>query len=410
MSNINNQYLKLPGSYLFAQIARQVSEFKDKHPEKALIRMGIGDVTRPLPAPIIRALHKAVDEQATSEGFRGYGPEQGYDFLIKEIITHDFLPRGIQLEPDEVFISDGSKCDLGNFQEILGRDNVVAITDPVYPVYVDSNVMADRAGDLQADGQWSGLVYLPCTAENGFVPELPERRPDIIYLCLPNNPTGTTLNRTELQQWVNYAREQDCLILFDAAYEAFTRENDVPHSIYELEGAREVAVEFRSFSKTAGFTGLRCACTIVPHTVTARKADGLRQALNPLWNRRQTTKYNGCPYIVQRAAAAVYTPEGRIAIHESIDYYMENATLIREGLRKAGLSVYGGMNAPYIWVKTPDGLDSWSFFEVMLHRFGIVGTPGVGFGPSGEGYFRLTAFGSRVNTLAALQRIDQTGF
>lgn len=410
MARINEDYLKLPGSYLFADIAHKVEAFKRRHPETELIRLGIGDVTRPLPPSVIAALHKAVDEQATPEGFRGYGPEQGYAFLREAIAAGDFAPRGVEIDPADIFISDGAKGDLGNFQELFGRESVIAVTDPVYPVYVDSNVMAGRAGTLDDKaGSWSGIVYLPCTAENGFIPSLPARRPDVIYLCLPNNPTGTALSRADLQRWVDYARANECLILFDAAYEAYIREEGIPHSIYELEGAKEVAVEFRSFSKPAGFTGLRCGYVVVPETVRARAADGKMVALKPLWNRRQTTKYNGCPYIVQRAAEAVYTPQGRREVRENVDYYMENAATIRSGLQAAGLEVYGGVNAPYIWLKTPGGMDSWAFFEVLLHGLGIVGTPGVGFGPSGEGYFRLTAFGSHENTAKAMRRIAEAG-
>lgn len=315
----------------------------------------------------------------------------------------------MEIDPDDIFVSDGAKCDLGNFQELFGRGNVIAVTDPVYPVYVDSNVMGGRAGTFDGNGSWSGIVYLPCSAENGFVPSLPLKRPDVIYLCLPNNPTGTALSRPELQRWVDYARGNQCLILFDAAYEAYIREDGIPHSIYELEGAKEVAVEFRSFSKPAGFTGLRCGYVVIPETVKARAADGRMLPLKPLWNRRQTTKYNGCPYIVQRAAEAVYSPEGRQDVRDNVGYYMENASTIRGGLQAAGLDVYGGVNAPYIWLKTPGGMDSWRFFEALLNRFGIVGTPGVGFGPSGEGYFRLTAFGSHENTRKAMRRIADAG-
>lgn len=409
MIHINDNYLKLPGSYLFSEIGKRVAAYQTAHPEKKLIRLGIGDVPGPLPPVVIKALHEAIEEQAHTETFKGYGPEQGYAFLIDAIRKHDFEPRGIELSDDEIFVSDGAKCDVANFQEILGKDSIVAVTDPVYPVYIDSNVMAGRAGELKPDGRWSGLVYLPCTAENNFIPALPEKRPDIIYLCFPNNPTGTTLSREELARWVCYARENKCLILFDAAYEAYIREKDVPHSIYEIQGAREVAVEFRSFSKTAGFTGLRCAFTVVPKEVRAKDSHNKTYALNPIWNRRQTTKYNGCPYIVQKAAAAIYTNEGQAQIRAIIDGYMENATLIRAGLTAVGLQVYGGVNAPYIWLKTPDNIDSWTFFEILLTRLGLVGTPGAGFGPSGEGYFRLTAFGSRDNTLEAIRRIREAG-
>lgn len=409
MLHVNDNYLKLPGSYLFSEISRRVAAHQAAYPEAKLIRLGIGDVTRPLPQAVIKALHEAVDEQSRVETFKGYGPEQGYAFLIDAIRYYDFSARGVELSGEEIFISDGSKCDVANFQEILGSDVTVAVTDPVYPVYVDSNVMAGRSGCLGKDGRWSGLIYLPCTAENNFIPALPEKRPDVIYLCFPNNPTGSALKREELARWVEYAREHECLILFDAAYEAFIRDDDVPHSIYEIEGAREVAVEFRSFSKTAGFTGLRCAFTVVPKEVRARDAHNRLCALNPLWNRRQTTKYNGCPYIVQKAAAAIYTEEGRAQIRAAIDGYMENAALIRSGLLEAGLQVYGGINAPYIWLKTPTNMDSWSFFELLLTHLGLVGTPGVGFGPSGEGYFRLTAFGCRESTMEAMRRIREAG-
>lgn len=409
MVHINENYLKLPGNYLFSEIGKRVAAYQAAHPETKLIRLGIGDVTRPLPRSVIEALHAASEEQSRSETFRGYGPEQGYSFLIDAIREHDFAPRGIELDRDEIFISDGAKCDVANFQEILGRDVVVAVTDPVYPVYVDSNVMAGRAGELGTDGRWSGLTYLPCTAENGFIPDLPETRPDVIYLCFPNNPTGTTLNREQLARWVRYARENECLILFDAAYEAYIREADVPRSIYEIEGAREVAVEFRSFSKTAGFTGLRCAFVVVPKEVRGRDSRNRPCSLNRLWNRRQTTKYNGCPYIVQKAAAAIYTERGRSEIRAAVDGYMENAALIRAGLTEAGFQVYGGINAPYIWLKTPGDMDSWTFFETLLTRLGLVGTPGAGFGPSGEGYFRLTAFGGRDSTLEAMRRIRDAG-
>ena len=408
MPALNENYLKLPGSYLFAEVAHRIAAYRQTNPAADIIRLGIGDVTRPLPPAVLAALHKAVDEQADSATFRGYGPEQGYDFLLRAIVEHDFKPLGVSIDPSEVFVSDGAKCDVANFQELLGPNNVIAVTDPVYPVYVDSNVMAGRSGTLE-NGCWSNLVYLPCTAANGFVPSLPSRRPDIIYLCFPNNPTGSTLTGQELQQWVDYARANECLIFFDAAYEAFITEPGIPHSIYELEGARDVAVEFRSYSKTAGFTGLRCACVVVPHEVKARTADGSLHALNPLWNRRQTTKYNGCPYIVQRAAEATYSPEGKAQIRESIAFYLENARIIREGLQAAGLSCSGGVNSPYIWLQTPDGMDSWTFFDRLLRCLHIVGTPGAGFGPSGEGCFRLTAFGSREHSLEAVRRFREAG-
>ena len=404
MATINNSYFKLPGSYLFAEIARRVNAFKTANPSANIIRLGIGDVTRPLVPAVIDGLHKAVDEMAQPATFRGYGPEQGYEFLIKAIIDNDYTPRGIQLGLDEVFVSDGAKSDVGNIQEIFGVDNIVAITDPVYPVYLDSNVMAGRTGAYQ-DGRFQKIVYMPCTAENDFTPALPQSKVDMIYLCAPNNPTGTTLSKAELAKWVKYAKENEAIILFDSAYEAFIQEPDVPHSIYEIDGAKDVAIEFRSFSKTAGFTGTRCAYTVVPKTVMGRTAAGDQQPLNPMWNRRQTTKFNGVPYIIQRGAEAVYTPAGQEQIKETIRYYMNNATIIREGLQCVGLSVFGGVNAPYIWLQTPNKMDSWAFFDKLLTEVNIVGTPGTGFGPSGAGYFRLTAFGSRENTEEAITRI-----
>lgn len=405
MIRINENYLNLKGSYLFAEIARRVARFQAEHPEARLIRLGIGDVTRPLAPAVVEAFARAVAEMGRPETFRGYGPERGYPFLIQAIVEGDYRARGVRIEEDEVFISDGAKCDTGNIQEIFGHENVVAITDPVYPVYVDSNAMAGRAGRPREDGCYEGLVYLPCTEENGFVPPLPPRPVDLIYLCLPNNPTGTTLTRDQLKQWVDYARAQRAIILFDGAYEAYIREEGIPHSIYEIEGAREVAIEFRSFSKTAGFTGTRCAYTVVPKEVVAYDAAGRAHSLNQLWLRRQTTKFNGVSYPVQAAAAAVYTPEGRRQVKETIDYYMANAAIIREGLSRLGLRVYGGVNAPYIWVKTPRGMSSWEFFDFLLERAHVVSTPGVGFGPSGEGYLRLTAFGRREETEEAMERI-----
>ena len=405
MASINDNYLKLPGSYLFAEIGRRVTAFKAAHPEADIIRLGIGDVTQPLPAACIEAMHKAVDELANADTFRGYGPEQGYSFLTDAIIAHNYTQRGIHIDSDEIFVSDGSKSDCGNIQEIFGLDNKVAITDPVYPVYLDTNVMAGRTGTLQADGHFEGVTYLPCDASNGFAPALPAERVNMIYLCCPNNPTGTTLSRTELAKWVNYARENQSVILFDAAYAAYITEEDVPRSIYEIEGAKDVAIEFRSFSKTAGFTGTRCGYTIIPKTVKGRAADGSLVEFNKLWNRRHTTKFNGTAYIVQRGAAAIYTPEGQQQVKELVGYYMENARIIREGLEAAGIKAYGGVNAPYIWLKTPNDMPSWDFFDKLLTEVNIVGTPGAGFGPCGEGYFRLTAFGNRENTLRAVDRI-----
>lgn len=404
MVKINDNFLKLPGSYLFSDIAKKVKAYQEAHPDKKLIRLGIGDVTRPLPLASIEAMHKAVDEMARKDTFHGYGPEQGYDFLINAIIKHDFEPRGVCLSPTEVFISDGAKSDTGNIGDILGLSNSVAVTDPVYPVYVDSNAMCGRAGDL-ADGQWSHITYMPCTAENHFIPAIPTQPIDMVYLCYPNNPTGTTLTKAELAKWVEYALANDSLILFDAAYEAYIREDDIPHSIYEIEGAKRCAIEFRSFSKTAGFTGVRCGYTVVPKEVTALSATGERVSLNPLWNRRQCTKFNGTSYITQRGAEAIYTPEGQAQVKQTIDYYMENARIMREGLAEAGIKVFGGKNAPYIWVKTPQGMDSWKFFDYLLHEANVVSTPGVGFGPSGEGYLRLTAFGQREDCIEAIERI-----
>ncbi len=404
MALINENYLKLPGSYLFAEIARRVAKFKEDNPSSDIIRLGIGDVTRPLPEAVIKGLHTAVDEMANAATFRGYGPEQGYQFLIEKIIATDYQPLGVSLDVDEVFVSDGSKSDVGNIQEIFGVNNKVAITDPVYPVYLDTNVMAGRTGEL-AGGKFAGVTYLTCNSKNNFTPALPEERVDLIYLCVPNNPTGTTLSKEELKKWVDYARANESIILYDAAYEAYIQEKDIPHSIYEIEGAKEVAIEFRSFSKNAGFTGTRCAFTVVPKTVMAAAKDGSKHPLNKLWNRRQTTKFNGVPYVIQRGAEAVYTPEGQEQIKALVSYYMANAKTIREGLKSVGLEVFGGVNAPYIWLKTPQGYDSWSFFDKLLNDVNIVGTPGAGFGPAGEGYFRLTAFGSQESTKEAIERI-----
>ncbi len=403
---INENYPKLPGSYLFSDIAKKVNEFKIGHPDANVIRLGIGDVTRPLPPAVVQALHSAVDEMADSASFRGYGPEQGYDFLVNTIVENDYKTRGLDIAADEIFVSDGSKSDTGNIGDILGLDNIVAITDPVYPVYVDTNVMAGRAGEL-VDGRWNKLVYLPCTIENDFVPSLPKSKVDIIYLCYPNNPTGTTLTREQLRIWVDYALENKALILFDGAYEAFITEDDVPHSIYEIEGAKEVAIEFRSFSKTAGFTGTRCAYTVVPKAVMGYTKSGEAVSLNKLWNRRHTTKFNGVPYVIQRAAEACYSEEGKKQVKATIDYYLNNAGIIRAGLAEQGLKVYGGVNSPYIWVKTPDKVSSWGFFDYLLNDLHIVGTPGVGFGPSGEGYLRLTAFGTLENTKEAVSRLKK---
>lgn len=410
MALINEHFLKLPGSYLFSDIAKKVHAFNVTHPDVKLIRLGIGDVTRPLPPACIEAMHRAVDEMANERTFHGYGPEQGYNFLIEAIIKHDFSARGISLSPSEIFISDGAKSDTGNIGELLRWDNSMAITDPVYPVYVDSNTMCGRAGTLGEDGRWSNVTYLSCTAENNFVPAIPKHRVDLIYLCYPNNPTGTTLTREQLKLWVDYALANDTLIVFDAAYEAYITEPDVPHSIYEIRGAKKVAIEIRSFSKTAGFTGMRCGYTVVPKEVTASDIDGKRIQLNPLWNRRQCTKFNGTSYITQRGAEAVYSHEGQRQIKEIISYYMENARIMREGLKAVGFRVYGGINAPYIWLKCPEGMGSWKFFDKLLYEAHVVGTPGIGFGPSGEGYLRLTAFGKREDCLEAMQRIRRWSY
>ncbi|MGN7455027.1 LL-diaminopimelate aminotransferase [Paenibacillus pasadenensis] len=406
MTSINSNYLNLQGSYLFSEIAKRRTKFIQDNPQAEIISLGIGDVTRGLPEAVTKAMHAAVDELAVPGSFRGYGPEQGYDFLIQAIIENDYKARGVDIAANEVFVSDGSKCDVGNIQEIFSQDAVVAVQDPVYPVYVDTNVMAGRSGSFNSElGRYENIVYLDCTAENGFKPSLPDRKVDLIYLCYPNNPTGMTLTKDELKVWVDYARANNCLILFDSAYESFITEADVPHSIYEVEGAREVAIEFRSFSKTAGFTGVRCAYTVVPRELKGLDKDGNSVVINDLWNRRHTTKFNGVSYVTQRGAEAIYSPEGKEQIRGLVDYYMTNAGIIRDGLASLGLDVFGGVNAPYIWLKTPKGLDSWAFFDKLLSEANIVGTPGVGFGRSGQGYFRLTAFGSRENTEKAVERI-----
>jgi LL-diaminopimelate aminotransferase len=404
---INENYLLLKSNYIFAEINRRVEEFQKENPDAQIIKMGIGDVTRPLPRAVVDAFNRSVLEMGNADTFMGYGPEQGYKFLIEEIIKNDFKPLGIELSTDEVFISDAAKCDTANIQEIFGLENVIAVTDPVYPVYVDSNVMAGRSGPMQDNGRYEGIVYLPCTAENNFTPELPKNPVDLIYLCLPNNPTGTTLTREELTKWVEYARENNSIILFDAAYEAYVTEDDIPRSIYEIEGAKEVAIEFRSFSKNAGFTGTRCAFAVVPKEIMAYDSNGKAYDLNSLWNRRQTTKFNGVSYPVQRAAMAVYSPEGQKEIKENIAYYLNNANIVRKSMENIGLKVYGGINSPYIWVKTPENMDSWAFFDLLLKEANVVGTPGVGFGPSGEGYFRLTAFNTLENTEEAMNRITK---
>lgn len=406
MALINENYMKLPGNYLFAEVARRRDSYIKANPHADVIRLGIGDVTKPLQPEIIKSLHKAVDEMSEEKTFKGYGPDgYGYNFLISAIIENDYKTRGVSLDMDEIFISDGAKSDTANIQEIFGIDNIIALTDPVYPVYLDSNVMAGRTGTYDREsGRFSNMVYMPCTAENSFSPELPTQKVDLIYLCLPNNPTGTTLSATQLKKWVDYAKANKCIILFDSAYEAYISETDVPHSIFEIEGAKEVAMEFRSFSKTAGFTGTRCAYTVIPKALMAEDANGEPVSLNKLWYRRQTTKFNGVAYIIQRAAEAVYSEAGKKQVKEVIDYYMKNASIIREGLLNLGIRVFGGVNAPYIWLKAPNNMDSWVFFDKLLDEANILGTPGSGFGPSGQGYFRLTAFGSREDTEKALER------
>ncbi len=401
MFQINENYLKLPGSYLFSTIGKKVRAYSEANPDKEVIRLGIGDVTQPLAPAIIRAMHEAVDEMGKAETFHGYAPDLGYGFLREEIAGKDYRDRGCNISADEIFISDGAKSDCGNIQEIFSADSRIAVCDPVYPVYVDSNVMAGRTGEYdEAAGVWSRVIYMPCTADNGFVPELPGERPDLIYLCNPNNPTGTTLTRDQLKVWVDYARREGAVILYDAAYEAYISQEDVPHSIYEIRGAGECAVEFRSFSKNAGFTGVRLGFTVIPKTLKCRDV-----AVRDLWARRHGTKFNGAPYIVQKAAMAVYSDEGKAQLKDQVAYYMNNARVIYEGLKSAGYEVYGGINAPYIWLKTPSGMSSWEFFDWLLEHAHVVGTPGSGFGPSGEGYFRLTAFGTYENTVKAMERI-----
>lgn len=404
MFHINDEFQKLPGSYLFAEIARRVKAFQAEHPEKDIIRLGIGDVTKPLVPAVISAMHEAVEEMGHQETFRGYGPDFGYDFLVNAIREGDYASRGVEIAYDEVFVSDGAKCDVGNIQELFSSNAVIAVTDPVYPVYVDSNAMAGRAGNYAGD-RWDRLVYLPCHAGNGFVPDLPDRPVDVIYLCYPNNPTGTVLTKAQLKPFVDWAKANGAIIIYDAAYRAFINTPDVPLSIYEVEGAREVAIECNSFSKTAGFTGTRCAYTVIPHEVCGLDSKGERVSLNAMWKRRMATKFNGVSYPIQRGAAAVYTHEGQTQIREVIASYMENARIIRECLTAEGFTVFGGVDAPYIWLKVPDGLTSWQFFDKLLAECGIVGTPGSGFGPSGEGYFRLTAFNTLEKTRQAMARV-----
>ncbi len=401
MFKINEDYVKLPGSYLFSTIGKKVNAYATAHPEKKIVRLGIGDVTQPLAPAIIEALHGAVEEMGKAETFHGYAPDLGYEFLRNVIAENDYKARGCDISADEIFVSDGAKGDAGNIQEIFSRDNKIAVCDPVYPVYVDTNVMAGRTGTYDAEKEtWSDVIYMPCTAENDFTPELPEKVPDLIYLCYPNNPTGAAITKERLQEWVDYANDKGAVIIYDAAYEAYISEENVPHSIYECEGARGCAIEIRSFSKNAGFTGVRLGFTVIPRDI---RAGGV--TLHSLWARRHGTKYNGAPYIVQRAGEAVYSEAGKAQLKEQVSYYMKNAAYIREGLKKAGYTVYGGVNAPYIWLRTPDGMTSWEFFDYLLEKKNVVGTPGSGFGPSGEGYFRLTAFGTYENTMEAVNRI-----
>ena len=406
MIKINENFLELQESYLFATIGRKVAEYSKEHPDKKIIKLGIGDVTRPIPSAILDAMHKAVDEMGFSETFRGYGPEQGYDFLREKIRDYDYKARGVNIDIDEIFVSDGAKCDCGNIVDIFAKDNVVAITDPVYPVYLDTNVMSGRSGKFNKEtGKYENIVYIPATSENGFMPRFPKEKVDMIYLCYPNNPTGTTLTKEELKVWVDYAKENKAIILFDSAYEAYISEEDVPHTIYEIEGAKDVAIEFRSYSKTAGFTGLRCAYVVIPKCLKGYTENGEEVALNPLWNRRTCTKFNGVSYVTQKGAEATYSEEGREQIEENIKYYKENARIIKKGLEDAGYTTFGGVNSPYVWLKLPEGVKSWDFFDKLLTEANVVGTPGVGFGPSGEGYFRLTGFGTKENTLEAIERI-----
>lgn len=405
MARINPHYCHLTGGYLFSDIAKRVAAFVANNPDKRIIRLGIGDVTRPLVPAVVSALQAAVAEQATREGFRGYGPEQGYAFLRESIVREEF--PGLGIEADEIFISDGAKCDIGNFPELFAHDCTIAITDPVYPAYADAAVMAGRGGPPDASGKFANITYLPCTAENGFIPQLPEKAPDIIYLCYPNNPTGTVLTCEQLKKWVEYARKTDTVLFFDAAYEAFIREPGIPHSIYEIDGAKEVAVEFRSYSKTAGFTGLRCGYVVAPKALSGLGPDGDRVSLNQLWNRRQSVKYNGCPYIVQRAAEAVHSEQGKQQIRSVIDGYLANAGKIKAAFEKLGLTVAGGVNAPYVWIRLPRGMDSWKFFTFLLENAAIVGTPGAGFGPSGGEYFRLTGFSGPEDTEEAIDRLKK---
>jgi LL-diaminopimelate aminotransferase len=405
MAQINENYFKLQAGYLFPEIGRRVREFQKEHPRADIIRMGIGDVTQPLTPSVIRAFHEGVDEMSKAETFKGYGPEQGYDFLRDAIAKNDYHDRGADIRSDEIFVSDGSKCDTGNILEIFGLNNVIAMQDPVYPVYVDTSVMAGRTGEYLGNGYYDRLVYMPCNAGNGFIPEIPDKKVDIIFLCYPNNPTGTTAGKPELKKWIDYAHKNKAVILYDSAYEAYISDPAIPHSIYEIDGAREVAIEFRSFSKTAGFTGTRCAYMVIPISLVATSSDGSEKPLNPLWFRRHTTKFNGVSYPVQKAAAAIYTPEGKKEVRSTISYYMNNARILRESLSSLGFQVYGGVNSPYVWVNSGRQITSWELFDKLLHEAHVVGTPGSGFGPSGEGYFRFSSFATHENVIKAIERL-----
>jgi len=407
MIKINEHFLKLKAGYLFPEISRRVAAYQQAHPDQKIIRLGIGDVTLPLPPAVIEAFAAGVAEMANAQPFKGYGPEQGYNFLREAIQANDYQSRGVSIELDEIFVSDGSKCDTGNIQEIFGLDNVIAVTDPVYPVYVDTNVMAGRTGSADAQGRYQGIVYMPCTPENNFIPALPTVPVDLIYLCYPNNPTGAVADRRALAQWVDYAKKHKALILFDAAYEAFIQDKNIVHSIYEIEGAKDVAIEFRSYSKTAGFTGARCAFTVIPKALKAYTKTGEAVAVNPIWNRRHCTKFNGVSYPVQKAAAAIYTPQGKQQVKAIIDYYMNNARIIRISMSAMGYQVYGGQDAPYVWLRTPNSMGSWEFFDKLLTEANVVSTPGAGFGASGEGFLRLSAFGSKENVEAAMERLKK---
>lgn len=410
MAFINENYLKLKAGYLFPEIGRRVKEYTQAHPDKKVIRMGIGDVTQPLVPTVVKAFHEGVEEMAKASTFKGYGPEQGYDFLREAIAKNDYQARGVNISADDIFVSDGSKCDTGNIQEIFGNQNKIAICDPVYPVYADTTVMSGKTGECKDNGYFDGIIYMPCTEANGFIPDLPKERPDLIFLCFPNNPTGTVATKAELKKWVDYAIANKCIILYDAAYEAFITDSSIPHTIYEIEGAENVAIEFRSFSKTAGFTGTRCAFTVIPEGVVAYDAKGVAHKVKPLWMRRHTTKFNGVSYPVQKAAAAIYTEQGKKEVKEVVAYYLENARIMRESLSASGYKVFGGINGPYVWVQTKNGMKSWDYFDKLLNEANVVGTPGSGFGPSGEGYFRFSSFADRNNVIEAMDRVKNLKF